>query len=204
MAQRRIFATIFLGCWAIGCAPKLPSVEDVLTLREQRIAVAQREYVDVTKLDLLKAILEVFKYLDESDVEFDIRQDNLLVSRKYNFYAVFHVTWGKDFWEFKFKDLGGSIVVTSAFDFEINQGMFPAPVSTNFKENIQIGGRQNVGASTDDYLILHDRVEYFLGRRTEWPTCEAYEAKAIEPKRQMVMCRGIGIDDRTPPTMAKK
>jgi hypothetical protein len=40
--------------------------------------------------------------------------------------------------------------------------MFPTVISTQFKENIGIGGNPAVGASIADYALLYRRVEYFL------------------------------------------
>lgn len=183
-----------------GCASIAPhqTIEELSTLRNKKLEAATHKFNDTKEQDVEKAIVKVFNLLDGNDVKFDLRTNKILVSRWWTFYAVFNVGFGKDFWEFKIKEAGNGTEVTAAFDAEANTGMFAAPVSTDFKENIGIGGNMNVGASIADYDLLYSRVEYILGNNKAWPTCDDIATKHNVGKNTMVLCGRIGIDDKRP------
>lgn len=196
----KVVALIVILVVVSGCVAIAPhqTVEELSALREKRVAAATHKFNDTKRQDVEKAIVKVFNLLDRDDVKFDLRTNKMLVSRWWTFYAVLNVGFGKDFWEFNIKEVGDGIEVIAAFDAEANTGMFATPVSTNFKENIGIGGSTTAGASIADYDLLYGRVEYILGTNKSWPTCSDIATKHNVDKGTMVLCGRIGIDDKRP------
>jgi hypothetical protein len=189
-----IVIAVISGCAA---APR-QTVEEMRDLRKKRIEAATRTFKNVNREDVENSIVEVFNLFDRKDVNFDVRDDKLLVSRYWTFYMIFSAGFGKDFWEFYIREVENGIEVTAAFDSESNTGMFPSNVSTEFKENIGIGGSARTGASIADYDLLYGRIEYILGIKKTWPTCDIVAKRHNVHKRTMVMCDGFGIEDRLP------
>lgn len=202
--MKKILAVIglisILFIFAPGCGLKSQpqSIDELYKLREKRIEAATHKFNNCQKRDVEEAIISVFKLLDNSDVEFDIRPNKLLISRFWTYYAVFDVGFGKDFWEFIIKEKDGGVEVKSAFEAESNTGPFASPVSTKFKENIGIGGNPDVGATIADYDLLYSRIEYFLYPDKPWPSCESVSTKHGISTRRMVLCGRIGIRDEEP------
>lgn len=196
----KFVALVVILVVASGCTAVAPhqTIEELSILREKRVEAATHKFNDTKRQDVEKAIVEVFNLLDGDDVKFDLRTNKMLVSRWWTFYAVFNVGFGKDFWEFKIKEAGDGIEVIAAFDAEENTGPFARAVSTNFMENIGIGGNTTVGASIADYDLLYGRVEYILGTNKTWPTCDNISRKHNVGKNTMVLCGRIGIDDKRP------
>lgn len=189
-------------CALSGCAtPQQVNPEEMIARRDSRVAAATWKFDGVTRSEITSALIKTFQHLDNPDVKFDVRESKVLVSRFWTYYAVFSVGAGRNFWEFKFdgSDEKKSYVLKAAFSAESSQGMFISFPSKMFDENMEISGV--VGPSANDWNLLHDRVSYFLGQRTKWPTCNDYRGKPPEEKLSAVnltFCDEIGIEDRAP------
>jgi hypothetical protein len=185
-----------------GCATPQPvNPEEIISRRDVRSAAATWTFNGFTKKEITSALIKTFEYLDKPDVNFDIRENKVLVSRFWTYYAVFSVGAGRDFWEFRFDGNDGqkSYTLKAAYGGESSQGMFISFPSKMFDENLEVSGQ--VGPSANSWNFLHDRVAYFLGLQSQWPICNDYRGKPPEGKLSaayLAFCDDIGIEDRAP------
>jgi hypothetical protein len=193
-----------IGCFLsfvllVGCATtQMQSTTEIAALRDARENASTHYFNNISTQELEQAVFNLFKLLDEEDVDFDLRKNKILVSRWWTYYAVLSVGWGKDFWEIILTPDTDGVLVSSSFASERHDGPLAARITTPFRENIAIGGNINDGASVADYYLLYRRLEYLLGRRDIWTTCEDAKRFHGKSKEEIVLCERIGIDDRSP------
>lgn len=184
-----------------GCATtQTQSTTEIAALKEAREKASVHYFKNVSSRQVEEAVVNLFKLLDEKDVDFDLRKNKILVSRWWTYYAVLSVGWGKDFWEITLAPDTDGVLVSSAFGSESNHGPFASRITTPFKENIAVGGNIHDGASVADYYLLYHRIEYLLGQRNSWTTCEEAQRFRGKGQEEIVLCERIGIDDRAPLT----
>src|SRR5690625_7499658 len=72
--------------------------------------------------------------------------------------------------------------------------MFVTPRPVSFKSNIAISAHQN----PMDFRLFHDRVEYLLGLRDDWPNCEMASKQANDDRKELFLSVRIGLENKTP------
>jgi len=189
-----IFALLITGC----ATTHKQTRADIVALRDARQEASIHYFKNVTLSEVEQAVIKLFTLLDGGDVEFDVRSNKILVSRWWTYYAVFTVGFGMDYWEFVLTPDSEGIRVSSAFTSERNDGPFAGRVTTPFKENIGIGGNIHDGASEADYYLLYSRIEYLLGQRGTWMTCEEVKRIHRNSGEEIVLCDRIGLENKYP------
>jgi len=192
----RLFFILFIAALSVGCAPtKTP-----MTLEEMDAALAanQREatriYPGKSTDEVRQAAQKVLYLLDPSDIEFDVTENELMATRWSTYYAVFMVGFGRDWYSVELADVENGTAARFGFAGEMYSSMFVSPIPVSFKSNIAISAHQN----PMDFRLFHDRVEYLLGLRDDWPTCEMAKKQAINGRKELFLCDQIGLENKTP------
>lgn len=183
-------ALVLVGC----AAPRQASLEDMDAALEKNQAAAERLYPGKSISEVRKAAQRVLFLVDQSDMTFDVRDNELLASRYSTFYAVFYVGFGRDWYSVDFTQTAEGTRSRFGFSGQMNSGMFASPIFVSYQSKISVSALQNPA----DFKLFHDRVEYVLGIRPDWITCEQAKAAQTDPRREMALCDSIGIEDRSP------
>jgi hypothetical protein len=184
-----------------GCAqqppPTVAEMDSALLANQQQ---ASRVYANQTPMSVRKAAYQALELLDQSDMKFDVRTNELLATRRFLFYAIFAVTVGREWYSLSTVAEGDGTKATLGFDSAFNASVIPIDIPESFKSNISVSAQQNPA----DYKLFHDRVEYLLGLRTNWVTCEQAKQQQPNPKREMLFCDQIGLENLAPPQPLNK
>jgi len=139
-----------------GCAAPQQIVD-----RSDFLAEGAREYPGESKERVIKAAETVLRISDPTDFEFRYNLNGFEGLRRYTIYAVLAAAQGRERWDF----------VT-----ESTPGVTRASVSVS-EAGVTTGGYtqqryENTMASIPLYRLFWSRVDYMLGRRADWVTCE--------------------------------
>jgi hypothetical protein len=145
-----------------GCAAAPHQVRD----RDDYLAEATRTFPGETRERILKAAETVLRISDPNDFEFRYTLTGFTGLRRYFIYAVLAAASGREKWEFL---------------TEPDQSGVRASVSIS-EEGTTSGGNsssryENAMASVPLYRLFWSRVEYMLGKRPDWVTCEQASAE---------------------------
>ena len=183
-----------------GCAQKAPptvaEMDSALLANQQQ---ATRVYPNQPPMNVRKAAYQALELLDQGDMKFDVRTNELLATRRFFFYAIFAMTVGREWYSLSTVAEGDGTKATLGFDSAFNASVIPIDIPESFKSNISISAQQNPA----DYKLFHDRVEYLLGLRTNWVTCDQAKRQQPNPKREMLFCDQIGLENLAPASTLK-
>jgi|SRR5690625_1911186 len=198
---RLFFVSIALSSTALimGCAPaKAPmSLEELDAALAANQQEATRIYPNKSVDDVRQAAQKALYLLDPSDIEFDVKENGLMATRWSTYYAVFNVGFGRDWYSVELSDSENGAAARFGFTGEMNSGMFASQIPVSFKSNIAISAHQN----PMDFRLFHDRVEYLLGLRDDWPTCEMAKEQAINGRKELFLCDQIGLENKAPDSL---
>lgn len=159
--MRRVLA-VLLGVTAVGGCSAPHQIRD----RSDFLAEATRTYQGETRERLVTAAERVLKQSDPADFEFRHSIAGFTGLRRYMIYAVVATSQGREKWEFSVEPDGiamrAAIAVSEA---GITTGNYTA---TPYEGQL---------ASVPLYRLFWARVDYVLGRRPDWTTCEAAGAE---------------------------
>jgi hypothetical protein len=130
--------------------------------RSDFLAEAQREYPGETRERLITAAETVLKISDPADFEFRHTLAGFTGLRRYFIYAVLAAAEGREKWEFTTEQLPN--------------GVMRAAITVS-EAGTTVGGNSSTPyegqmASIPLYRLFWARVEYVLGRRSDWITCD--------------------------------
>ena len=189
------FLPIIFVLTLAGCAQKPPptvaEMDSALLANQQQ---ATRVYANQTPMSVRKAAYQALELLDQSDMKFDVRTNELLATRRSLFYAILAASFGRDWYSFSTVAEGDGTKATLGFDSMFTASVIPVDIPESFKSNISVSAQQNPA----DYKLFHDRVEYLLGLRTDWVTCDQAKQQQPNPKREMIFCDQIGLENLAP------
>jgi hypothetical protein len=153
--------------------------------REEWISAQTKTYNDITTATILEASERIFILSDESDFSFSYKPKELIALRNWSFYAILSFVTGTDVWRVQTQESNGKTVVT--IELEINSNHF--------------GGYSNKSgpAHTATYKTFWARLDYLLGLREDWMTCEQYEE--MDPFSNQGLLYGLCgkfADNKTP------
>ena len=189
MKHNALWLSLALVVIASGCAHKQPmSMEELNRALASNQTAASRFYPDKTPEQVKIASQKVLYLLDPPDMTFDVSESKVYAKRRWLFYAVLSAALGVDQYNVSVAPKGKGTVSTFAFSEEGNVLISPPNV---FKKNLEVGAHENPA----DFKLFHDRVEYILGMRSEWATCEAAKATTKKP---MALCDAIGLENLSP------
>lgn len=178
-----------------GCAQKAPmTLEQLDSALKANQQAATRIYEGKSIDDVRKASHKVLELLDKRDMTFDVKDKELLATRFSTFYAVFSAGFGRDWYSVRFEELPNGTKATIGFEASMNAGMFPTMIPVSYKSNIPV----LASAVPQDYDLFHDRVDYILGNRKDWPTCEEVKKAMKDKKIGLVLCDSLGLENLSP------
>ncbi len=152
--------------------------------REEMLDVTSRTYCGVTKEQMLKAAEDVLRLNDPKDVAIAWPDENTMLARhRWLVYFVFGVGSGEHVWQVRAADPGddgclkahvlvsnaagastyGAFGMTSTGAYTVSPGTIPIP--------------GNVVNQPAVYELFWAQVDYMLGRRSSWPTCDEWDKK---------------------------
>lgn len=164
--------------------------------RSDFLAEATRSYQGETAERVIDAAERVIKQSDPTNVEFRNSLNGFTALRRYQVYAVLASARGREKWEF-------------TADREPATGALRAGLTISEAGDVYgSGGRtpyENPMNSIPLYRLFWARVDYVLGRNTEWKTCEEAADELRETKTNIVEALGglcgptsTGKDDPAP------
>jgi len=186
--KRTLFATTFflLACVLLaGCAKPPLTREEYLALNTANDKAMSRQFPGKSKEQLIAACEQA---LTASDSKYEVvrhMENGFYAKRNWFIYVVFAANSGESHWKITVEEKDG---VNTVFARSWNGGgvsISPIPIS-------------NSGASENDYYVspplyklFFDRVEYFLGLRHDWASCDSAESSITEHERRNN--KGIGL-----------
>ena len=156
---------ILLAFSLAGCASAPHQVVD----RDDYLAEASRVYPGETRERVLKAAETVLRISDPSDFEFRYTLTGFTGLRRYFIYAVIASASGREKWDFMTEPEPGGLRASVSISEE---GTASGGYSANRYENAM--------ASVPLYRLFWGRVDYMLGRRSDWVTCDQASAELAQ------------------------
>ena len=133
--------------------------------RSDFIAEGTRNYSNEPRERIIEAARIVLRHSDPTDFEFRDTLTGFTGLRRYFIYAVIAASNGREKWEFQTEADGKAVRAAVSVS--------EAGVSTGGYSTQPYEGRM---ASVPLYRLFWDRVDYMLGRRPDWVSCEQAEA----------------------------
>lgn len=135
--------------------------------RDDFMAEGTRSFAGESPERIIQAAQAVMRQSDPQDFEFRNSLDGFVGLRRYTIYAVLAASQGREKWDFQVKPEGktvrASLSITDAGDtyggYSVRQ----------YEEQM---------ASVALYRLFWSRVEYVLGKRADWVTCDQAAAEA--------------------------
>lgn len=177
----------------IGCvAPPKPTFEKMSESLATNKSSATREYKGKSPKEVLEASHKALYMLDPGyDMEFDLTTDKLFAKRAWVVYLVVWSTLGLDQYNVSVEKIPNGTKSMLAFGSDSLPIIWPP---NSFKKDLDVGYMENPA----DFKLFHDRVEYLLGMRKDWVTCDAAKAKQPDPKKEMFLCDSVGLENISP------
>ena len=189
------FTSVIAAFIVAGCANSYkPSLEELDADLSQNQLMSERFYPGKTIDEVRKASQRVLYLLDPPDMKFDVRADELLATRYSTYYAVLIVGHGRDWYSVSFTEKNGGTLAKFGFSGEMNNGPFVMPTAASFKSKIDVSALQN----PSDFKLFHDRVEYLLGLRQTWTSCQQAKSEQLKRDKEMALCDSIGLENKEP------
>jgi hypothetical protein len=192
----RLIVTVWgLAALLAGCGTTAPVMKP-----EQWTAVVERDYPHVTPTQAFDAAERLLALADEDDVQFTRSETLFEAFRDWSKYAVLHSSAGSDYWTLAAREHehGVKLVVqVSRIERSVTVG-FPAG-STPVANVGNMDSAPIEGSAV--YDLFWARMDYLLGRRADWATCE--DAKAAIARREThgsvdPLCNAFNMDDKSP------
>jgi len=152
-----------------GCAQP-HKIED----RQDYVAEATRSFPGETRERVISAAQTVLKNSDAPDFDFRYTIDGFVGLRRYFVYAILASQSGQEKWQFATREQPGAIEASVSIS---EAGTVSGGYSTQPFERAM--------NSIPLYRLFWSRVEYVLGRRSDWITCDE-AAKPLEDTKTNV------------------
>lgn len=140
--------------------------------RDDFLAEATRHYRGESRERVIRAAEIVIKMSDPEDVEMRYTAAGFVALRKYFIYAVFASASGREKWEFTVEDAPGEKVASLSIS--------EAGTSTDGHSVTPYESAMN---NFPLYRLFWKRVDYILGRRPDWVSCDQ-EEQAVRAQGQ--------------------
>lgn len=191
----RIFILIAIASLLAGCAVKQPQMT-----RDEYLQTTQRTYDGKTPDDVFRAAETLFKLADGDDFTFHYTDDTLTASRPWTIYLVLAASMGSDTWVIRTKEENGATRVSALVSTTAGA---VAPMATTGGDWTATGipGGGNIVAGTAIYDVFWARMDYLLGLRDTWMTCEEADNRVRSGKTWGVneaLCNSFNMKDSPP------
>ena len=192
-ATKALLISIAIGL-TVGCAHKPEMTLDQLDAALAKNKQASTRVYPVSDIEKVRgASQKVLVLLDPPDMKFDVRDSELLATRFSTYYAVFSFGFGRDWYSISMKKTLNGVQSTFGLEGQMLGGLPPA-IPVSFKSDIPVSAHSNPA----DFKLFHDRVEFLLGLREKWPTCDEAKKSQADPESNMMMCDLIGLENLSP------
>lgn len=179
---------VIVGALALASCAAPHQIRD----RSDFLAEGARDYPHESRERVVQAAEAVLKTSDPSDFEFRHTLNGFTGLRRYTVYAVIAAAQGREKWEFLTEPTAGGL---------------RASVSVS-EAGVASGGYsrtpyENQLASIPLYRLFWARVDYMLGKRSDWKTCDEANAELAATNTQSAealggLC-GLTSDGRNAP-----
>lgn len=181
-----------------GCATTQKTLS-----RDEWIATTARIYSGVTREKALVAAERVLMLADGDDFRVVHSDEGFEAVRDWMAFVVIVLVIGKDFWTVRVADTpeGVKVVVQVRIWAE---GMGPQPTTTKGTWTTASSTSSGSGHIVDGpalYGLFFSRMDYLLGLRQNWPTCEEADADVdggVTWGNNKALCNSFNITDAKP------
>lgn len=157
----RIVLAMLLAVGVSGCAFAPHQIID----RDDYLAEATRTYKGEDRERVIRAAETVLKQSDPDNIEMRYTPNGFQALRKYFVYAVIAAARGREKWDFSVEEAKGAQVATLSVT---EQGVSASGSSIRSYDN-------NMN-QVPLYRLFWKRVDYLLGLRPDWTTCDQESA----------------------------
>jgi len=194
-----VLLVCLIAVGTIGCATRQPlTVEQMSNSLAENQAAATRNYPGKTQKEVLQASQKVLYLLDPTPaMAFDLDDNKLYARRMSLLYLVLITSWTVDQYNVTVTKSKDGAQATLAIG---GAGSIYIPPPLVFDKKLVVGANENPA----DFKLFHDRVEYVLGIRQNWVTCQEAKAAQKDPARGMFLCDSVGLDNYAPDDPAVK
>lgn len=172
-------ATIIMlvAVFTVGCATTPPPE----MTRQEYLALVNRTYDGASAEEVLAATEKLFRLADPDDVKFQHFDNGLRVHRPWMIYVVLAATVGTDVWDVRVAPTQGGTRITVHLSTTTGS-ITGAPMTTSgghtYTQAITTPPAGGIPvSSTAVYDLFWARLDYLLGRRDDWMTCEEVTAR---------------------------
>lgn len=192
--QRIVFIAILLAFMS-GCAAPRPQMS-----RTEWLAMTQRDYVGVTKDQALEAAEKLLRLADGDDFQITHTEEGLSATRNWLAYLVIAAASGTDFWAIKATPIKEGVRVSMQVNTQ-SQAVSPMATTGNnwTATTMPMSGSPVTGTAI--YDVFWARLDYLLGKTTQWMTCETADervSKKITWGNNEALCNGFNMKDENP------
>lgn len=192
-----------------GCATqKTLTREEALNLRNEQIAATTRIYQDVTHEDVLIAVDKLWRLADGSDFQITHTENAIMATRHWLFYFVIGAVFGVDNW-YVLAEQNESDVKVSVRVNTSAAPLAPVPVAGTTNTAFSVTTLPPIESTVQGgalYAIFYARLDYLLGKSTEWWDCST-AAKKIAALNLAgntdPLCFAPNMKDRRPEGVSK-
>ncbi|MGF7163613.1 hypothetical protein FHS85_005283 [Rhodoligotrophos appendicifer] len=174
--MRKLLMGAFAALLLTGCV----TTQDKIVSRDQFLAEATRSYTGVSKEQVIRAAQAVLLQSDDADDwDFGYTTNGFTGTRKYFVYAVIAATSGREKWEFNTEQVGGAVQASLTVSDLANVGTYGTSVVEINLNRILL------------QRLFWKRVDYVLGRRPDWVSCDEAMAEAQAAKADPEVLSGL-------------
>jgi len=178
----------------VGCAaPKQLS-------RDEWLTVTTRHYASVTKEEVLLAAEKLFGLADGNDFQFFHAEEGLMATRNWLVYMVLAAASGTDYWKIQVATSNNGVDVTAQVNTSA-QGVTPMPTTGGAWTATTMPMAGSPVQGTAIYDVFWARLDYLLGKRTDWMTCKEANKRVGEKITwgdNSALCNSFNVADKSP------
>jgi len=193
----RLFGVLLIAIVAgiSGCAVQRQPMG-----RDEWVATTTRAYDGITKERVLQAAERLLRLADGNDFVIAYSDDGFSATRNWLMYAVITAASGTDFWQVTASTVGATTSVSVRVNLQM-QSMMAIPTGAG---GITAAPGLTTGlavSGTALYDVFWARMDYLLGRRAEWMTCQTADARVsagITWGLNEPLCNAFNVNDDSP------
>lgn len=196
--KQLLIGIVILGAVILtaGCATSKPRE---LT-REEWLTTTTRVYDGVEKERVIKAAERLFRLSDGDDFKIAHYEEGLYATRNWSVYVVLAASFGTDYWKLAVipekKGVKASIQVNTQ-----SQAVSPMMVSGGAwtATSMPMSGSPVMGTAI--YDIFWSRMNYLLGLRQDWMTCQMADERVksgVTWGTNEALCNSFNVKDAVP------
>lgn len=179
--MKKIILYLFVLITLCGCAAQRTQMT-----RAEYLQATQRAYKNISADKVLDAAKELFDLADGDDFKYQYTNVSLTAKRSWLVYLVLGASSGVDVWNVNVQEQGPNSVVS---------------VSATTMIGGLAGFTEVISNGTALYDLFWTRLEYLLGLRKEWMTCEM-SSKRIKAGdvwgNDELLCNSFNMKDSLP------